>query len=135
MEIEGGSAAICPKIAQILFSMGIPNYEQATKIRTTLSPGRTKNNPIYDEFVKQHRYALDAFESSIHVEPDFLLAYVNLALLKLMVHNDDEAREFCNQGLNRIEKMKEVPQPSDMRGTIENVETCLQEILRDMLSN
>lgn len=125
---ELGAIAIYSKIASSLYQKGLVNFRKAEEIKQLVFPDGSVGDKRFNEFKTYYKNAMDAFESAIHVEPDFLMPYPFLAKLKLMINHHDEALEFCKQGLSRIDHAKKLPLPSDMKKGMEEVESALRDL-------
>lgn len=125
---EYGNVAIYSKIANSLFQKGLANFRKAEEIKQLGFPDGSVGNKRFNEFKTYYKNSMDSFESAIHVEPDFLMPYPFLAKLKLMVNRHNEAFEFCKQGLERIDQMKKIPFPHDMKKGTEEIESVLKEL-------
>lgn len=123
------SEALCANITKILYRTGCSNRDRVVELMRS-------SRCSHDELKKHYRFAMDAFECSINMQPTFLLGYLALAALKHLVNRPEEAREFCDRGLAQAEKMKEdmktVPFPADIRNAIEEGEAKLRELLREL---
>lgn len=117
------------QINQILYRIGCSNLDRVIDLMRL--PQRTE-----DVLKKPYGLAMDSFESSIQLQPSFLPAYVQLAILKHILGRDDEAREFCNRGLVQVEELKKAPLPSgpdmNLRGAVEETEMKLRTLLKDL---
>ena len=121
--------ALYGQINQILYRTGCSSLDRVIDLMR--SPQRTQ-----DALKKPYGFAMDSFESSIELQPSFLPAYVQLAVLKHIFNRDDEAREFCNRGLAQVEELKKVPLPSrpdmNFRGAVDETEMKLRAVLKDL---
>jgi hypothetical protein len=132
LDTEGGHIAICPRIAMILSSA-------AENSCSVVARDLESKKKVTDELKMHYSYAVDALESSIHIEPNFLPAYVQMALLKAMIGKDGDAKEYCMRGLERIDQLKKAPfyksQVASIRSAheeIADVESRIKAILKNL---
>ena len=121
--------AICPNVAQILYKSGMEQYQKTIEIwqkRPNVTPKDA------ERFKECCRNASFAFESAILVEPDFLPPYVNFAILKNIADNQSEAQKLCEQGLDRVTKMRATPLPAPNRADLEKTEAVLRGLLAEI---
>ena len=97
-----GEVSIFPHIASILYEAALKNRDS---VRQIISSKQLNDS----ELKKQYGLAMDAFESSLLLEPNFYPSYLQLAILKYLIGNKGDAIKFCNQGLETIARMKQAP--------------------------
>ena len=123
--------AVCPKTAEMLHKGGLSHQDAAMKILQNAS-----QNNISDKEEKGFRFhmslASNAYESAILVEPNGLAAYTSLAALKALAKKPEAAAKYCKAGLARIEEMKTVPFPDEMKRGLQQMEKLFHEILNEL---
>jgi tetratricopeptide (TPR) repeat protein len=125
---KGADEAFVGAINNILFRTGLASLEVVVKL---IRPSGNQ-----DELKKHYGFATDCFECAIELQPSFLHAYVQLAILKHLFNRDDEARDLCNRGLVQAEILKKPVLPSrsgmNLRGTVDEAEVRLRNLLTDL---
>jgi hypothetical protein len=124
-----GEFAACGKIAQLLTAAGVANGVGFTELMRSPKPDKVELGRLYAN-------ALNACEAAVNVEPSFLPAYGQLALLRQLTGKTEDAISFCEQGLAQVEKMKTYPLPRrpemNLAGSVDDVEEELRAILREL---
>lgn len=65
-----------------------------------------KTSMSEDKFMQLFGTAVDMAEVSIHIEPNCLMAYITMAQSEIMLNKKESARAFCDQCLEKIDKMQ-----------------------------
>lgn len=124
---NGTDEAFVGAINNILFRTGSASLELVVEL---MRPSANQ-----DELKKHYGFAADCFECAIELQPSFLHAYVQQAVLKHLFNRDDEARDLCNRGLVQAEILKKVPLPSrpgmNLRGAVDEAEVRLRTLLTE----
>lgn len=120
LDTVGGHTAICTQIAMILSSAA-----ENSRLVLTRTLGRTLK--YSDEQKRHYSYAVDALESAIYIEPNFLPAYLQIALIKMLIGKNDDAKEYCMSGLEKIEQLKKTPFHKSQIASIRNAHSEIEE--------
>lgn len=116
---NGGSSAICPHVAMILSSA-------AEDSRAAIAAALKRGNQ--NDIKKHYGHAVDALETAIQIEPNIALLYLQLATLKAMIGKNEDARRFCMAGLERIQKLRNVPFHKSSIESVRNAHSDMEEI-------
>lgn len=125
---KGADEVFVGAINDILFRTGSASLELVVEL---MRPSANQ-----DELKEHYGFATDCFECAIELQPSFLHAYVQQAVLKHLFNHDDEARDLCNRGLVQAEILKKAPSPSrcgmNLRGAVDEAEVRLRNLLTEL---
>ena len=125
---KGADEAFVGAINNILFRTGSASLELVVEL---MRPSANQ-----DELKKHYGFATDCFECAIELQPSFLHAYVQQAVLKHLFNRDDEARDLCNRGLVQAGILKKAPLPShhgmNLRSAVDEAEARLRTLLAEL---
>ncbi len=129
LNTDGGRFAICPRIAVEL-------SDAAEHCHSSVGRILESNDKDTDKLKKHWINCVFALESAIYIEPNLLPAYVQMASFKAMVGKNDDAKQYCMKGLEKVEQLKagpfcksEIPSISNATVAFGGVELRLKEIL------
>lgn len=124
----------CTFISEILFKQG---SNASAQFRNTFKNGNINQKQLLDVY----NNAINLLESAIILESNQIGAYVQLAILKGMLNQNNDALSFVQQGLRTIERIKESDVPfhkSNIEGVqnlaqhLDDTEKVLLELERDL---
>lgn len=87
-----------------------------------------------NDLKKHYSYAVDALESAIQIEPNIVLLYLQIATLKAMIGQNEDARKFCTAGLGIIQKLKIIPVHESSIDSIRNSRSDMGEIESQLIA-
>jgi tetratricopeptide (TPR) repeat protein len=124
-----GEVAALPSIADILCKAGVA---QGQRFGEALHSGRSSK----DQLSKWYSNAMNVLEAAVHVEPDYITAYLRLAELKRLVGRNDEALQYIQQGLDRAKRIGALPLPDrpdmNLKGGLFESATALESLAREL---
>lgn len=97
---DSGRFAVAPKIAMILSSAAEDNREKYARAISAKDQNAMKVS---------YSRAVDSVEVALVIEPNIALLYLQMATLKAMLGKNEEATQYCQAGLQVIEKQKKIP--------------------------
>lgn len=125
----GVPAAVYAHTAAILCTAGARSREEFVR----LLPSARGN---VDKVGVHYSAALNAFEAALHVEPEFSVAYGEMAVTLMVLQKRQQAAEWCKRALAVVAKQKQAPLPSspgmDLAGSIKEHEQHLRQLLAEI---
>jgi hypothetical protein len=94
----------CSIISGVLAKHGSNSSSQVNNMFKSGNINQKKLSKIYQN-------AMNLLESSIVIDANQIIAYIQLANLKGIINKNDEALDFVNQGLKAIKKIKDIDAP------------------------
>ncbi|MBN4050647.1 hypothetical protein JYU13_00920 [Gammaproteobacteria bacterium AH-315-M22] len=124
-----GDVAALPRVAETLCTAGVDQGEKCVSLMNLKTVDNQEAGRLYYN-------AMNACEAAIHVEPNYLVAYLRLAELKRLLRKEDDAINFCEKGLAQIKRLSTVPFPSrsgmELRQSIEETKVALESMLKEL---
>jgi hypothetical protein len=122
-----GDVALFPQIALIMFTAG----QTSREITIRLLSQKRFDDP---ELAKHYNRTTNALDSALALEPNFLPAYLELALLNLVFGKKSEAKELCDRGLQTIQRLRKAPFEKSGLESIRTAAHDLDEIAQRLQS-
>lgn len=116
-----GSIAALPKVAEILCTAGAAQGVRFAELFQSTRGDQKEMSRLYGN-------AMNACEASVHIEPNYLPAYVQLALLRSMLNKNEDAASFCRLGLEAVSRMRSAPFHRSELPSIKNAHRDLDHI-------
>lgn len=122
-----GDVAALPRVAELLCAAGTAQGARCAEILQSRRSDQKELSEIYYN-------AINACEASMHIEPNFLPAYVQSALLRSMLNKKDEAANFCRLGLEAVDRLRSAPFHRSKVATVKNAHRDLDETQNQLKS-
>ncbi len=122
-----GEVAALPRVAAILGASGAEHCVKFSELLKSKSTSEKVLGRFYEN-------ALNACQASVHVEPNYVLSYVHLAVLRSMVNQGADALAFCSKGLEAVARLRRAPFHRSELPAIKNAGQDLDEIERRLMS-
>lgn len=122
-----GNVAALPRVAELLCAAGSAQGARCAEILQSRRGNQKELSELYAN-------AINAFEASMHIEPNYLPAYVQLALLRSILYKKDEAANFCRLGLEAVVRLRSTPFHRSELATVKNAHRDLDEVENQLKS-
>ena len=89
-----------------------------------------------DKVGMHYSAAVNAFEAALHVEPEFSVAYGEMAITLMILEKRQQAADWCRRALAVVTRQKQIPLPSrlamNLVGSLEEHEQHLRNMLAEI---
>lgn len=116
-----GNVAALPRVAEFLCTAGATQGSRCAEILQSKKGNQKELSTLYGN-------AMNACEASVAIEPNYLPAYVQLALLRSMLDKKDDASNFCRLGLEAVARLRSAPFHLSELATVKNAHRDLDQV-------